>query len=157
LLKYTLKKGAGEMDAVNAMDISASAMSAERKRMDLIAENLANAYSTRTPEGGPYKRKDAVFAAVPVAGSFASAMDRANGQGLSMVEVVEVKEDGSPPRLQYDPTHPDADPKGYVAYPNVNVVEEMADMITATRAYEASLTASKAGMSMDMKVLELLK
>jgi flagellar basal-body rod protein FlgC len=145
------------MESINAMDTSTSALTAERKRMNLIAENLANANATRTPEGGPYKRRDAVFAAVLAQGSFASAMDRAKGQGSRMVEVVEVREDTSPPRLQYDPTHPDADSKGYVAYPNVNVVEEMADMISATRAYEANVTASKASMSMDMKALELLK
>jgi len=145
------------MDTVNAMDISVSAMVAERKRMNLIANNIANANSTRTPEGGPYKRKDAVFAEVPAPGSFASIMGGAGTAAPRMVEVVEIKEDTRPPRLQYDPSHPDADSKGYVAMPNVNIVEEMVDMITASRAYEANLTASKAAMSMDMKALELLK
>lgn len=142
---------------MNVMDITASALTAERTRMNLIANNIANANTTRTPEGGPYKRQDAVFAAVPVPGAFASAMDRAKGQGPRMVEVVEVKEDTNPPRLQYEPTHPDADANGYVAYPNVNIVEEMADMISATRAFEANVTASKVAMNMHMKTLELLK
>ncbi|SNB45376.1 flagellar basal body rod protein FlgC [Geobacter sp. DSM 9736] len=145
------------MDSFNAMEISASALTAERRRMNLISNNLANANSTRTAEGGPYKRKDAVFAAVSAPGSFAEAMGRARGREPQKVEVMEIVEDQNPPRMQYDPTHPDADPKGYVAYPNVNVVEEMADMMAATRAYEANVTASKAAMSMEMKALELLK
>ena len=145
------------METFDAMEISASALAAERKRMNLISSNLANANSTRTAEGGPYRRKDAVFAAVSAPGSFAAAMDRASGRGPQKVEVVEIIEDMSPPRMQYDPAHPDADPQGYVAYPNVNVVEEMADMIAATRAYEANVTASKAAMSMEMKALEILR
>jgi len=130
------------------MDISASALTAERTRMNLISSNLANANSTRTAEGGPYKRKDAVFATM---------LDDANGKMSGGVEVMEIMEDHNPPRLQYDPGHPDADSQGYVAYPNVNVVEEMADMIAATRAYEANLTAMKAGMSLQMKALEISK
>ncbi len=131
---------------MDAMEISASALTAERTRMNLIASNLANANSTRTAEGGPYRRKDAVFAAT---------LDEANAKMSGGVKVVDIVEDQSPPRLQYDPSHPDADTKGYVAYPNVNVVEEMADMITATRAYEANLTASKASMDMQMKALQI--
>ena len=131
---------------MDAMEISASALTAERTRMNLIASNLANANSTRTAEGGPYRRKDAVFAA---------AMDGANARMSGGVKIVDVVEDRSPPRLQYDPSHPDADAKGYVAYPNVNVVEEMADMMTATRAYEANMTAMKAGMDMEMKAMQI--
>ncbi|GLI39516.1 flagellar basal body rod protein FlgC [Geobacter hydrogenophilus] len=133
---------------MDAMEISASALTAERTRMNLISSNLANANSTRTAEGGPYKRKDAVFATV---------LDKAEKEMNAGVEVVDIIEDRSSPRLQYDPVHPDANPQGYVAYPNVNVVEEMADMIAATRAYEANLTAMKAGMSMQMKALEISK
>ena len=139
----------------NAMMISSSALIAERTRMNLISSNLANANSTRTAEGGPYRRKDAVFAATPPdAGRFAAMLDgMRNGNGLG-VQVVQIIEDANPPQLRYDPTHPDANPQGYVAYPNVNVVEEMADMIAATRAYEANLTAMKAGMDMQMKTLQ---
>lgn len=144
------------MDFFSSMDISSSALTAERTRMNLISSNIANANATRTPEGGPYKRKDAVFSSTPpTPGAFRSALQNASKKAAMGVEVVEVKEDGSPPRLQYDPSHPDADQKGYVAYPNVNVVEEMADMIAATRAYEANITASQAAKSMAMKTLEI--
>jgi flagellar basal-body rod protein FlgC len=140
------------MDFFSSMDISASALSAERTRMNLISSNLANANSTRTAEGGPYKRKDAVFTATPAPGSFGQALGKASAR---RVEVTQVREDQNPPRMQYDPSHPDADPAGYVAYPNVNVVEEMADMISATRSYEANVTAAQAAKSMALKTLEL--
>lgn len=144
------------MDFFTSMDISASALTAERTRMNLISSNLANANSTRTAEGGPYKRKDAVFAAEPVVEPFSSVLQKAGGKTApKQVGVVQITEDQTPPRLQYDPTHPDADAKGYVALPNVNVVEEMADMIAATRTYEANVTAAKAAMGMAMKTLEL--
>ncbi|MBT0663974.1 flagellar basal body rod protein FlgC [Geobacter pelophilus] len=144
------------MDFFTSMDISSSALTAERTRMNLISSNIANANSTRTQEGGPYKRKDAVFASTaPAAASFKSALQSAARKNSAGVEVIEVVEDPNPPRLQYDPSHPDADAQGYVAYPNVNVVEEMADMIAATRAYEANITASQAAKSMAMKTLEI--
>lgn len=143
------------MDFFTAMDVSSSAMTAERTRMNLISSNLANANSTKTAEGGPYKRKDAVFSAVPVTESFGSALDKAAGNASTGVAVVQIAEDQNPPRLQYDPSHPDANAEGYVAYPNVNVVEEMADMIAATRAYEANVTATQAAKSMALKTLEI--
>ena len=144
------------MDFFSSMEISSSALTAERTRMNLISSNIANANATRTPEGGPYRRKDAVFAtSPPPPGSFGSALQKAAGKGALGVEVVQVVEDQSPPRMQYDPSHPDADTQGYVAYPNVNVVEEMADMIAATRAYEANITASQASKSMALKTLEI--
>lgn len=143
------------MDFFSSMDISSSALTAERTRMNLISSNLANANSTRTAEGGPYKRKDAVFASTPAAGSFKSALQKASQISPMGVEVVQVVEDQNPPRLQYDPSHPDADPQGYVAMPNVNVVEEMADMIAATRTYEANVTAVQAAKSMALKTLEI--
>ncbi|GAB7025729.1 flagellar basal body rod protein FlgC [Geotalea toluenoxydans] len=144
------------MDFFTSMDISASALTAERTRMNLISSNLANAGSTRTAEGGPYKRKDAVFAAEPVVEPFSSVLKKAGGSmEPKQVGVVQITEDQTPPRLQYDPTHPDADAKGYVALPNVNVVEEMADMIAATRTYEANVTAAQAAKSMALKTLEL--
>jgi len=141
----------------DAMMISSSALAAQRTRMNLIASNLANANTTRTPEGGPYKRKDAVFAAMPLEkNDFASMLDRKLQPEAKGVEVMDIMEDHNPPRLQYDPSHPDANQQGYVAYPNVNVIEEMADMISATRSYEANMTASKASMNMQMKTLEIL-
>jgi flagellar basal-body rod protein FlgC len=141
------------MDFFSSMDISASALSAERTRMNMISSNLANVNSTRTAEGGPYKRKDAVFTATPAPGSFGAALGQASA--ARRVEVTQIKEDQNPPRLQYEPTHPDADAAGYVAYPNVNVVEEMADMISASRSYEANVTAAQAAKAMALKTLDL--
>lgn len=143
------------MDFFSSMQISSSALTAERTRMNLISSNLANANSTKTAEGGPYKRKDAVFAATQVAENFRSALDRMRTGAPQGVTVTQVVEDQNPPRLQYDPTHPDANAQGYVALPNVNVMEEMADMIAATRAYEANVTAVQAAKSMAMKTLEI--
>ena len=141
------------MDFFSSMDISASALSAQRTRMNLISSNLANVNSTRTPEGGPYKRKDAVFTATPAPGSFGAALGQATG--ARRVEVSQIQEDQNPPRMQYEPNHPDADPAGYVAYPNVNVVEEMADMISASRSYEANVTAAQAAKAMAIKTLDI--
>jgi len=143
------------MDFFSAMDISASGLAAERTRMNLISSNLANVNSTRTAEGGPYRRRDAVFTATPAQGSFGQALGQA--ADARRVEVTQISEDQNPPRLQYEPTHPDADATGYVAYPNVNVVEEMADMISATRSYEANVTAAQAAKSMALKTLELMR
>lgn len=143
------------MDFFSAINVSSSALSAERTRMNLISSNLANATATRTPEGGPYKRKDAVFSATPLESRFNRALDGATAQQVRQVEVSRIVEDQNPPRMQYDPSHPDANPQGYVAMPNVNVVEEMADMIGATRAYEANVTAVQAAKSMAMKTLEI--
>ncbi len=143
------------MDFFSSMNVSSSALSAERTRMNLISSNLANANATRSPEGGPYKRKDAVFAATPLENRFSRTLDGATAQQIRKVDVSEIVEDQNPPRLQYDPGHPDANPQGYVALPNVNVVEEMADMIGATRAYEANVTAVQAAKSMALKTLEI--
>ena len=139
------------------MNTSSSALTAERTRMNLISSNLANVNTTRTPEGGPYKRKDAVFMATPVADGFGRALDGAAGKHVREVSVAEIVEDKSPPRMQYDPGHPDANAQGYVAMPNVNVVEEMADMITATRVYEANVMTAQAAKNMALKTLEISK
>jgi flagellar basal-body rod protein FlgC len=143
------------MDFFSSMNISSSALTAERTRMNLISGNLANASSTRTSEGGPYKRKDAVFSAAPVENPFNRALDSAAGQQARQVEITEIVEDQNPPRMQYEPGHPDANAQGYVAMPNVNVVEEMADMINASRSYEANVTAVQAAKSMALKTLEI--
>lgn len=145
------------MDFFSSLNISSSALTAERTRMNLISSNLANAGSTRTSEGGPYKRKDAVFSATPAESRFNRALNSAVGQQTRQVEVTEIVEDQNPPRMQYDPSHPDANAQGYVAMPNVNVVEEMADMINASRSYEANVTAAQAAKSMALKTLEIGK
>ena len=131
------------MDATTALAISASGLRAQRLRMDVIAANLANAQSTRTPAGGPYRRHDVVLEATPQSESFDDVL-AAGGAPTAAVKVARVIEDPRPPQLVFDPGHPDADENGYVAMPNVNVVTEMVDMMAATRAYEANVTALNA-------------
>ncbi len=129
------------MDAATAFAISASGIRAQRLRMDVIAANLANAQSTRTPGGGPYRRRDVVLEAAPQSESFE---DLLAAPANAAVRVARVVEDRRPPQLVFDPGHPDADAKGYVAMPNVNVVTEMVDMMAAARAYEANIAALNA-------------
>ena len=128
------------MDVAASLAISSSALQAQRLRMDVIAANLANAESTRTPEGGPYKRRDVVLESMP-GGSFEDVMGAASGGAVRVARVVE---DEKPPRVVFDPGHPDADPRGYVSYPNVNPITEMVDLMAATRAYEANVAAVNA-------------
>lgn len=138
------------MGSFSSFDISASGISAQRTRMDVIANNIANADSTRTPEGGPYRRQRVTFQSV-----YDQAMgNRALAGGVA---VQSVTEDPTDYRMVYDPGHPDADASGYVKMPNVNVVEEMVDMISATRAYEANVTAMNATKSMITSGIELGK
>jgi flagellar basal-body rod protein FlgC len=139
------------MGLFDALDASGSALSAERLRMDVTAENLANAQSTRSADGsGPYKRKQVVL---EQAGSyFADSLQAARG-----VRVAGIVEDSTPPRRIYDPGHPDADAQGYVTMPNVNTVTEMTDLIGASRAYEANVTAMQTAKSMFARTLDLLK
>jgi flagellar basal-body rod protein FlgC len=118
----------------SAFEVAASGLSAERTRMNTIASNLANARTTRTDEGGPYRRIDPVFQAIPLRGA-------TGAQAASMVKVARIQQDTRDPQMVYEPGHPDADGSGYVRYPNVNVVEEMVNMITASRAYEAGVTS----------------
>ena len=155
------------MRLFSAMDASASGLTAQRLRLDLIAANLANANTTRTEQGGPYLRQVAVLAPRqgpnPFSGFLGSAVGSGGGQGnggqgpagAAGVQVVAVVEDQSPPKLKYDPSHPDADKDGYVKLPNVNVVSEMVDMIEATRAYEANVTAINAAKTMAMRALDI--
>lgn len=152
------------MSIFHALDISASGLTAQRLRLDIIANNIANANTTRTPEGGPFRRQLAVFAAregtrpegqiAPGAG-FAGFLRFQGGTGLGGVRVERIVEDPREPRLVYNPGHPDADERGYVAMPNVDVVTEMVDMISATRAYEANLTAINDAKQMMLKALEI--
>lgn len=141
------------MKLFKAMRISASGLSAERLRMDTIASNIANASTTRTEKGGPYRRKIAVFQE-----SLDKQMDRLSGKSSfvgSGVKAVAIVEDDAPFNSAYDPSHPDADGDGYVEMPNVNLLDEMVDLIAATRAYEANVTAVNAEKSMAMKALEI--
>jgi flagellar basal-body rod protein FlgC len=126
------------LGAFSALEVAASGLSAERTRMNTIASNLANARTTRTAEGGPYKRLDPVFEATQLNGELVGGP---NESAVSLVKVQRIQQDTRDPQLVYEPGHPDADAKGYVRYPNVNVVEEMVNMITASRAYEAGITS----------------
>ena len=143
------------MDFFDALHTSSSGLSAQRLRMNLISSNLANIRTTRTPQGGPYKRKDAIFETKPVSESFRDVLRSQKAKGISEVKVAEIIEDSAPPITKYDPNHPDADEKGYVSMPNINLMEEMVNMISATRSYEANVSAIKAAKSMALKALEI--
>ena len=140
------------IDFFTAMDVSASGLGAERTRMNVAASNLANAQTTRTAGGGPYRRRDVVMRSVAEPGATGAA-----ASGVQGVEVAQIAQDAAPPRLEYDPGHPDANAQGYVAYPNVNPVEEMVDMITASRAYEAGVTALSSAVTMAERALSIGK
>ncbi len=141
------------MGLFRAMDITASGLYASRTLMNVAASNLANANTTRSVNGGPYQRKNVVLgsASLEPEGSF---QDRIS-QALRSVQVVGVEADGRPPRTVYDPGHPDADSKGIVKLPNVNMIEEMVDMITASRAYEAGVNAMESIKAMANKALAI--
>jgi flagellar basal-body rod protein FlgC len=143
------------MDLFKAMEVTASGLNAERSRMNTIASNLANAKTTRTAEGGPYKRLDPVFQAVPIANSSPDLVGEKAAQATSAVRVAEIRQDDSPPEMVFDPGHPDADKNGYVAMPNVNVVQEMVNMITASRAYESGVTVMQTVKGMARSALNI--
>lgn len=143
------------MDFSTGMRLSSSGMSANRMRMNTIASNIANVNTTRTPEGGPYRKKSVIFEAMPDARNFGELVTQPPNSDMQRVQVTDVLVDRKAPMLKYEPDHPDADANGYVAYPNVNLMEEMADMIQATRAYEANVSAMNATKDMAMTALEL--
>lgn len=146
------------MGMFDSMHISASGLAAERLRMDVIAQNLANVNTTRGPNGEAYRRQEVVFRAIEGgAGSAAAGSGGSAEAPRGGVDVVGVMPDQSPPRTVYDPGHPDADEDGYVELPNVNPVTEMVDMMTATRAYEANVTAMNAAKNMALKALDILR
>jgi flagellar basal-body rod protein FlgC len=134
------------------MEVAASGLSAERTRMNTVASNLANARTTRTEDGGPYKRLDPVFQARPLS---RVAGPNAFGQAVSTVQVSSIQKDQRDPMSVYEPGHPDADANGYVKYPNINVVEEMVNMMTASRAYEAGVTSIESVKSMARSALAI--
>lgn len=136
--------------------IAGSGMSAQRARMNTISSNIANINTTKTPEGGPYRRKDIVFEATPDTKSFSDVI-AANGakSDFSQVQVADVMYDKKAPLLKYEPNHPDANENGYVAYPNINLMEEMTNMIQATRSYEANVQAVQATKDMALSALEI--
>ncbi|MBT8331482.1 MAG: flagellar basal body rod protein FlgC [Deltaproteobacteria bacterium] len=143
------------MDFFDALNISASGLSAQRLRMNLISANLANISTTRTRTGGPYRRKDPVFAAQAPEASFRNVLRNRQTELLKEVTVVGIVEDTRKPIMKYDPTHPDANDNGYLAMPNINMMEEMVNMISATRSYEAGITAIQSAKDMALKALEI--
>lgn len=145
------------MRIFSAIDAAASGMTAERFRMDVISNNMANVNSTRTAEGGPYRRQQVVYQPredTAFANAFEKALNKTAGNG---VKVVGVEKDMSPLKKVYEPNHPDADKEGYVNMPNVNIITEMVDMMMATRAYEANAAVVNAAKSMAAKALEIGK
>lgn len=145
------------MGVFSGMDISATGMTAQRTRLDIISENIANVNTTRDADGNVYKRKSVIFEEKGYP-SFRETLLGTRGyvgKGVKISEFIE--DDETECRMVYDPSHPDADENGYVLYPNVNTVTEMTDMIDASRAYEANVTAFNAAKNMQMKALEIGK
>ena len=131
-------------------------MAAQRARMNTISSNLANINTTRTPEGGPYRRKDVVFEAIPDTKNFGDILNVDDPKAdFNRVQVTYVVYDQKAPLLKYEPNHPDANDEGYVAYPNVNMMEEMTNMLQASRSYEANVQAIQATKDMALSALEI--
>ena len=145
------------MDFLTAFDISASGLAADRTRINTISMNLANAKTTRTPQGGPYRRRSVLQQTADVDDPFSIHMRSALDREVKGVRVMAVTVDNRPLKRVYEPGHPDADAQGYVSYPDINVVEEMANLMTAQRHYEANVTTAEALKGMYVKALEIGK
>ena len=141
------------MDIFTTMKISASALKAQRIRMNAISSNLANIETTRTPDGGPYRKREVVFQSSQ--SGFADTLDNRLRDAVQGVKVAQVQVSSLPPMMVYNPSHPDANAQGLVAMPNINLVEETADMMSASRAYEANVTVVKSAKRMALKALEI--
>ncbi len=140
------------MSLLDAFDISASGLNVQKTRIKVAASNLANINTTRSADGkGPYRRKEVIVEAKPV------SFDNTLKNYISTAQVKEIQEDPSPPRMVYDPTHPDANANGYVAMPNISMVKEMVDMLSASRAYQANLNAMKTAKDMAVETLKILE
>jgi flagellar basal-body rod protein FlgC len=144
------------MGFLDALQASASGLSAQRVRMRLIANNLANMHTTRTPEGGPYQRREPIFAAEsPDNATFHDMLKAQQEGGVVEVRTVDIIKDGRDPIRKYEPDHPDADETGFISLPNISVTEEMVNLVSASRSYEANVAAIKATKNMVMKALEI--
>jgi flagellar basal-body rod protein FlgC len=139
------------MNLITAIDVNASGLTAQRKRVEVSSSNLANSQTTRTDEGGPYRRKDVVFETT----SFEESLGFALNNAVVGVEVSDLVEDPRPFERRYEPGHPDADSEGYVAYPNVSAMEEMANLVEGSRSYEANLAAIAIIKTMISRTLEI--
>ncbi|MFN7993849.1 MAG: flagellar basal body rod protein FlgC [Bryobacteraceae bacterium] len=145
------------MSLLSALSVSASGMAAQRTRAELLVQNLANADTTRTPEGGPYRRRDVVFESDPLETSFSTVFDSQIGAQSTGVRVADVLVDTREPERAYMPGHPDADKNGYVALPRISAPEEMVDLLGATRNYEANIAAMSAVKDMIQRSLDLFQ
>lgn len=143
------------MDILTGMRVSASGMAAQRLRMNTISSNIANVHTTRSPEGGPYRRKEVVLESIPEAKSFGEVLLSQPQRDIQRVQVSDIISDRGAPVPKYEPDHPDADENGMVYYPNINMVEEMVNMIQATRAYEANIQSLNATKDMALSALEI--
>jgi flagellar basal-body rod protein FlgC len=142
------------MSLFAALQVSASGMQAERIRAETLVENMANAETTRTPEGGPYKRKDVVFSSELQESPFSAVFQNELATGVSVADIMT---DNSEPELRYLPSHPDANAEGYVAFPKMNPAEEMADLLNTTRSYQANIAAMTAVKDMITHSIDLLR
>ncbi len=143
-------------DFLTGFRVSSSGMTAQRMRMNTISSNIANINTTRTPEGGPYRRKDVVFESMPEVKNFGEILGVNSPKAdVQRVQVTDILSDRKAPLLKYEPDHPDANEEGYVAYPNINLMEEMTNMIQATRSYEANVSAMQSAKDMAMSSLEI--
>ena len=138
------------MDIFRVIELSAAGMSAQKSRMNVVAGNLANIGTTRTPDGGPFRRRNVIFRSVPIQEGFPL-----HSPGIQTVEVAGIKESNRKFRTVYDPGHPDANDIGYVSFPDINVMEETVDMLSAVRSYEANMTAFNASKAMIRRLLTL--
>lgn len=143
------------MDFLTGMRVSASGMTAQRMRMNAISSNIANVNTTQTPEGGAYRRKEVVFSAMPQQRHFGEILAGKVDNDIDRVQVVDIRPDRKGPLLKYDPSHPDANEEGYVAYPDINVMQEMVDMIQASRNYEANVSAMNTSKNMALSAIEI--
>jgi len=144
------------MSLLSALDISAMGLTAQRRRIEVISSNLANANTTRTAEGGPYRRKDLVFESTPPDSSFSSALvTEIENEAQRGVDIIGIYEDESPFVRRYEPAHPDADAQGYVLLPNISPVEEMVNLLSATRSFEANAQSINAIKEIAQKSLEI--
>jgi len=147
------------MSTFSLLEISGAALSAERQRAEVVAANMANANTTRTPEGGPYRRKEVVFASSKMF-PFQLALNQLSSGPLNSmpsVRVARVVSDPTPAQMRYEPGHPDANDQGYVAYPNINPIQEMVDLMGATRAYQLNAAAVNATKQMLQQALDILQ
>ena len=143
------------MDFFTALKVSSSGLSVQRTRSNVASSNLANVETTRTPDGGPYRRRDVIVGAVPFSTAFENAMRTDMNDQTHSVQVVSIEADQGEPRLVYKPDHPDARQDGYVAMPNINPISEMVDLLTTTRSYEANVSAMRASKSMALEALKI--